>query len=231
MRIAGFQKLTLLDYPGKVACTVFTSGCNYRCPFCHNITLVLPERFTAEILHEDLFDFLKKRVGMLEGVCITGGEPTLHSGLRDFIRRVKDMGYAVKLDTNGSNPGLLGRLIDEGLLEYVAMDIKNTPAKYQQTAGLPGLDVNSVIQSAEMLLRERIPFEFRTTLVREYHNPEDIREIGHWLQGAPRYILQRFVDSGDLLGGKDLHPPEEHQMRVMADILRPYVREVGLRGL
>ena len=231
MRIAGFQKLTLLDYPGKVACTVFTMGCNYRCPFCHNSTLVRPERFTADIPQEDIFAFLKKRVGILEGVCITGGEPTLHSGLRGFIKRVKDMGFAVKLDTNGSNPGLLGRLMDEGLLDYVAMDIKNTLAKYPQTAGVSALNVNPVIENAELLLQERIPFEFRTTLVREYHTPEDIQEIGRWLQGAPRYILQSFVDSGDLLGGGGLHPLEEPQMRAMADILRPYVWEVGLRGI
>ncbi|MDI9506135.1 MAG: anaerobic ribonucleoside-triphosphate reductase activating protein [Bacillota bacterium] len=231
IKIAGFQKLTLLDYPGKVACTAFTIGCNYRCPFCHNSALVLPERFAVDIRHDHLFAFLKKRIGVLEGVCITGGEPTLHSGLRSFIQQVKDMGYAVKLDTNGSNPCLLTRLMEEGLLDYVAMDIKNTLAKYPQTVGISGLNVDSVVKSTELLLQKRIPFEFRTTLVREYHTPEDIREIGRWLQGAPRYILQSFVDSGDLVGCEALHPLAEPQMRVMAHILQPYMGNVELRGV
>ena len=230
MKIAGLQKLTLLDYPGKVACSVFAPGCNYRCPFCHNAALVLPERARGEIPKEDVITFLRKRVGMLDGVCISGGEPLLQAGLVDFLREIKVLGYAVKLDTNGSNPVLLGWLMDEGLLDYAAMDIKNTPAKYPETAGVPGMDLDAVVQSAELLMRERIPFEFRTTLVREFHTREDVLEVGRWLRGAPRYFLQHFVDSGDLLVG-DLHPVEEAEMRAMADLLRPYVQEVGLRGI
>ena len=230
MKIAGLQKLTLLDYPGKVACSVFTPGCNYRCPFCHNAALVLPERSRDEISKGDVLAFLRKRVGMLDGVCVSGGEPLLQAGLADFLREVKALGYAVKLDTNGSNPDLLGRLIDEGLLDYAAMDIKNTLAKYPETAGVPGMDLNAVVQSAELLMRERIPFEFRTTLVREFHTLEDVLEIGRWLQGAPRYFLQHFVDSGDLLSS-GLHPVAEDEMRVMADSLRPYIKEVELRGI
>jgi pyruvate formate lyase activating enzyme len=230
MKIAGLQKLTLLDYPGKVACSMFTPGCNYRCPFCHNAALVLPERPRGEIHGGDVLAFLRKRVGMLDGVCVSGGEPLLQAGLTDFLREVKALGYAVKLDTNGSNPALLGLLIDEGLLDYAAMDIKNNLSKYCETAGVPGLDLDTVVQSAELLMQERIPFEFRTTLVREFHTREDVLEIGRWLQGAPRYFLQHFVDSGDLLSG-GLHPVEEDEMRVMADILRSYVNEVELRGI
>ncbi|MGI6235540.1 MAG: anaerobic ribonucleoside-triphosphate reductase activating protein [Christensenellales bacterium] len=230
MKIAGLQKLTLLDYPGKVACSMFTPGCNYRCPFCHNAALVLPERPRGEIHGGDVLAFLRKRVGMLDGVCVSGGEPLLQAGLTDFLREVKALGYAVKLDTNGSNPALLGLLIDEGLLDYAAMDIKNNLSKYCETAGVPGLDLDTVVQSAELLMQERIPFEFRTTLVREFHTREDVLEIGRWLQGAPRYFLQHFVDSGDLLSG-GLHPVEEDEMRVMADILRSYVKEVELRGI
>ena len=230
MKIAGLQKLTLLDYPGKVACSMFTPGCNYRCPFCHNAALVLPERPRGEIHGGDVLAFLRKRVGMLDGVCVSGGEPLLQAGLTDFLREVKALGYAVKLDTNGSNPALLGLLIDEGLLDYSAMDIKNNLSKYCETAGVPGLDLDTVVQSAELLMQERIPFEFRTTLVREFHTREDVLEIGRWLQGAPRYFLQHFVDSGDLLSG-GLHPVEEDEMRVMADILRSYVKEVELRGI
>ena len=230
MKIAGLQKLTLLDYPGKVACSMFTPGCNYRCPFCHNAALVLPERPRGEIHGGDVLAFLRKRVGMLDGVCVSGGEPLLQAGLTDFLKEVKALGYAVKLDTNGSNPALLGLLIDEGLLDYAAMDIKNNLSKYCETAGVPGLDLDTVVQSAELLMQERIPFEFRTTLVREFHTREDVLEIGRWLQGAPRYFLQHFVDSGDLLSG-GLHPVEEDEMRVMADILRSYVKEVELRGI
>ena len=230
MKIAGLQKLTLLDYPGKVACSVFTPGCNYRCPFCHNAALVLPERSRDEISKGDVLAFLRKRVGMLDGVCVSGGEPLLQAGLADFLREVKELGYVVKLDTNGSNPDLLGRLIDEGLLDYAAMDIKNTLAKYPETAGVPGMDLNAVVQSAELLMRERIPFGFRTALVREFHALEDVLEIGRWLQGAPRYFLQHFVDSGDLLSN-GLHPVAEDEMRVMADSLRPYIKEVELRGI
>ena len=230
MRIAGLQNLTLLDYPGKVACTVFTPGCSFRCPFCHNPALVLPERARGEIPEEDVLAFLKKRAGMLDGVCVSGGEPLLQRDLRNFLRQVKALGYAVKLDTNGSNPDLLGRLMDEGLLDYAAMDVKNTLAKYPETAGLPGLDLDAVVQSAELLMRERIPFEFRTTLVREFHTREDVLEIGRWLRGAPRYFLQAFVDSGDLLGG-GLHPVDEDEMRAMASLLKPFFREVAVRGV
>ncbi len=230
MHIAGFQKLTLLDYPGKVACTVFTPGCGFRCPFCHNASLVLPGREREDIPGEQVLSYLKKRAGVLEGVCISGGEPLLQKDLRGFISRIKALGYAVKLDTNGSDPTALKRLTEEGLLDYVAMDIKNALPKYPETAGVPGMDLGAVMESAETLMQGRTPFEFRTTVVREFHTPEDVREIGRWLRGAPRYFLQNFVPSGDLIR-QGLHPAEEEEMRTMAGILREYVGEVALRGI
>ncbi len=230
MNIAGFQKLTLLDYPGKVACTVFTPGCNYRCPFCHNAGLALPGRERQAIPEDEVLTYLEKRAGLLDGVCLSGGEPLLQKGLPGFIRKIKALGYHVKLDTNGSDPDRLGRLLDENLLDYAAMDIKNSPDRYGQTAGVPAIDTGAVIQSVELLMQGRIPFEFRTTLVKEFHTVEDIEAIGKWLRGAPMYFLQSFVDSGDLIQS-GLHPVDEGTMREMADILRPYVGEVALRGI
>lgn len=230
MQIAGFQKLTLLDYPGKVACTVFTPGCNYRCPFCHNAGLVLPQRERQIIGEDEVLEYLVKRAGLLDGVCLTGGEPMLQKDLPDFIRRIKALGYCVKLDTNGSDPAQLEQLLDENLLDYAAMDIKNSLARYHETAGVPRVDLSGVIQSAELLMQGKIPFEFRTTIVKEFHTPEDIEAIGKWLQGAPKYYLQNFVDSGDLIR-PGLHPVDEDTLRRMADILRPYVKETALRGI
>ena len=230
MRIAGFQKLTLLDYPGKVACTVFTPGCNYRCPFCHNAGLVLPQRERQDIPEDEVLGYLGKRAGLLDGVCLTGGEPLLHGDLPGFIRKIKALGYSVKLDTNGSDPVQLGRLMDENLLDYAAMDIKNSLARYDETAGVPEADLSAVIQSAEQLMQGKIPFEFRTTVVKEFHTPEDIEAIGKWLRGAPKYFLQNFLDSGDLIRS-GLHPVDENTFRRMADILRPYVGETALRGI
>ncbi len=230
MHIAGFQKLTLLDYPGRVACTVFTPGCGFRCPFCHNASLVLPGREREDIPGEQVLSYLKKRAGVLEGVCLTGGEPLLQKDLRGFISGIKALGYAVKLDTNGSDPDRLRRLMEEGLLDYVAMDIKNAPSRYAETAGVPGMDLAAVAESAEALMQGKIPFEFRTTVVREFHTRQDVREIGRWLRGAPRYFLQNFVSSGDLIR-QGLHPVEEEEMRAMAGILREYVGEVALRGV
>lgn len=230
MQIAGFEKLTLLDYPGKVACTVFTPGCNYRCPFCHNAGLVLPQRERQVISENEVLGYLGKRAGLLEGVCLTGGEPLLQKDLSRFIRKIKALGYSVKLDTNGSDPDQLGWLMDENLPDYIAMDIKNSLARYRETTGVPTVDLNAVIQSAVLLMQGRIPFEFRTTVVKEFHTTEDIEAIGKWLQGAPKYYLQSFIDSGDLIRG-GLHPVDEDILRKMADILKPYIKEAALRGI
>ncbi len=221
MRINGLQKLTLLDFPGQIACTVFLGGCNLRCPFCHNGSLALSEG-DMEISREELLAFLDSRRARIGGVCISGGEPTLNHELPELISEIKIRGLAVKLDTNGTNPEMLLRLIDEGLLDYVAMDIKNSPERYAETTGLtaeckmqnaelsagasiarPNVSelLDKVRRSAELLMQGRVDFEFRTTLVRELHTPEDIISIGSWLRGGEKYFLQTYRDEGDLLVG------------------------------
>ena len=199
MFISGLQKLTLLDFPGRLAATVFLGGCNFRCPFCHNATLVLSPGECEKISEDEFFEFLKSRKGKLTGVCITGGEPTLYPTLKEFIKKIKDMSFSVKLDTNGTNPTLLSELIEEGLIDYVAMDIKNAPDKYQVTVGTD-VDIDRINRSVEILLSEKVDYEFRTTVVRELHKPDDFRAISEWINGAKRYFLQTFEDSGDLIG-------------------------------
>ena len=183
MRIGGLQKVTLLDYPGKVACTVFLPGCNLRCPFCHNPALVLPDRATGGLSTEKLLAFLETRRGKLDGVCVTGGEPTLQPELAPFLRRVKELGYAVKLDTNGTRPEVLRALVGEGLVDYVAMDVKNSPARYALTAGIPAAELSGVFTSMDFLLSGTVDYEFRTTVVRELHEEQDFHQIGRWLRG------------------------------------------------
>ena len=199
MFISGLQKLTLLDFPGRLAATVFLGGCNFRCPFCHNATLVLSPGECERISEEELLEFLKSRKGKLTGVCITGGEPTLYPTLKDLIKKIKDMSFSVKLDTNGTNPTLLSELIEERLIDYVAMDIKNSPDKYPLTVGAD-VDMNKINRSIDILLSEKVDYEFRTTVVRELHSYEDFHAISEWIKGAKRYFLQTFEDSGDLIG-------------------------------
>jgi pyruvate formate lyase activating enzyme len=232
MTIHGFQKMTLLDYPGKVACTLFTAACNLRCPFCHNAGLVTKIDTAERIDEEEIFAYLKKRQGILDGVCITGGEPTLQHDLPDFIRRVRALGYAVKLDTNGSNPELLSALIDEGLLDYVAMDVKNAPEKYPATVGLADYDITPIQKSIDLLLEGRVDYEFRTTVVAEYHTPADIADIAEWIRGAPRYFLQPFVDSGNLIGSGDgkLHAPDATTLCEMVTAAQAIIPASVLRG-
>lgn len=230
MNIQGLQKLTLLDYPGKVACTVFLGGCNFRCPFCHNASLVIPEKAREGIGEEEVLDFLKKRSGVLDGVCITGGEPLLAPDLRPFIYQIKETGCKVKLDTNGSHTEKLESLVREGLVDYVAMDIKNTPKKYPETIGIDGYDPEKIIQSAAFLMEGRVPYEFRTTVVREFHNREDFEEIGRWLQGAEQYFLQAFVDSGDLIRPGMRGYTKDIMEQALA-IVKKYVPSARLRGV
>ena len=184
MEIHGIQKMTLLDYPEKVACTIFTARCNFRCPFCHNASLVTHVDAAAAISEEEVFSFLAKRQGILDGVCITG---------------VKELGYQVKLDTNGSNVLRLRRLVEQGLVDYVAMDIKNAPDKYGTTIGIEEYDMSNIFQSVDFLMSGDVPYEFRTTVVRQFHKREDFAAIGRWIKGAKQYYLQSFVDSGDLI--------------------------------
>ena len=201
MIIKGFAKLTLLDYPGRVACTVFTGGCNFRCPFCHNASLAIRAREVDTIPESEVFELLKKRKGILDGVCITGGEPLLFGDeLYDFIIEIKKLGYAVKLDTNGSFPERLAALIEAGLVDKVAMDIKNSPEKYALTAGVENFDIASILKSVELLKSSGVDYEFRTTVVKELHSASDFEAIGKMIEGAKAYFLQSFVDSGDLIG-------------------------------
>lgn len=230
MLFAGLQKLTLLDYPGHTACTVFTQGCDLRCPFCQNSSLLDACRAPEfPVLEEDILSFLKKRQGMLDGVCITGGEPLLHSETRDFILRVRELGFKVKLDSNGSHPAYLRALIDEGLVDMVAMDIKNCLEHYGRTVGIPRFDVQPIRESAALLMEGKIPFEFRTTVVDELHCEADFEKIGQWLHGDHAYFLQYYVDSEAVLR-KGLSAPSSEKMARYREILLPLMPNTHLRG-
>ena len=235
MKFCGLQKTTLLDFPGKVAATLFLGGCNFRCPFCHNSQLLSGN--AEEILtEEDLFAFLQKRRTVLDGVCITGGEPTLdESGLKALIQRIRSLGYLVKLDTNGYRPTVLRRLCEEGLLDYVAMDIKAGREHYALAAGLPELHLNAIEESVEYLLSGNVPFEFRTTVVRGLHTEQDLTDIGNWLTEAHEgknisYFLQGFVDSGHVLkDGFSAFTREE--MLKFLEIIKEKLPRAELRGV
>ena len=234
MNITGLQKMTLLDFPGKVACTVFLQGCNYRCPFCHNSEL-LGSQSSQALSQEALLSFLEKRRGLLDGVCITGGEPTLQKDLPQLIRRIKELGFAVKLDTNGSRPDVLKLLLEEKLLDYVAMDIKNSPARYGETIGIPGFPLDKTEQSIRLLLEGNLPFEFRTTVVEEFHDSRSIEEMGQWLfslsggRKIDHYFLQPFVDRDSVLQ-TGLHSPNPAVLQQFSRLLQPYAKNVCVRG-
>jgi len=231
MKISGLMKMTLLDFPGQVACTVFTSGCNFRCPFCHNASLVLPERIMSEELSEaDFFAFLEKRTGLLDGVCISGGEPLLQSDIADFIRKIKDRGFKVKLDTNGSVPNVLRALLDEGLLDYVAMDIKNTPEDYAETCGIDDPPVDLIQESVRILLSCAVPFEFRTTVVDELHDEEKMSTVAQWISGAQNYFLQDYTDSDNVIR-KGYHSCSAQKMESIRKAVAEYVPSAKLRGI
>jgi pyruvate formate lyase activating enzyme len=230
MIISGLQKLTLLDYPGKIACTIFTGGCNLRCPFCHNTSLVLRSGDRDIISQEEVLAFLKKRAGILDGVCITGGEPLLQSGIGDFIIKIKLLGYNIKLDTNGCFPEKLKQLVRDGLVDYVAMDIKNAPDKYNETVGITNFDISPIEESVAFLLSGAVPYEFRTTVVKELHKPEDIAAIGRWIAHAERYFLQAFVDSGDVIAS-GLHAYDKKEMEELRQISLEYIPNTEVRGI
>lgn len=222
MIFGGFQKLTLLDFPGKVACTLFTKGCNFTCPFCHNAPLVNKLEEAASFNEEEILSFLKKRQGILEGVCITGGEPLLHP-LEDFLKKVKDLGYAVKLDTNGSFPEKLKSLYEKKLIDYVAMDIKNSFPKYPVTAGCENVDISKIKESIAFLLCGNIPYEFRTTVCRELHTIEDIEEIAKEIKGAEKYFIQNFMDSGNIIG-ENLTPHSTETLEIMCNLASKHTK-------
>ena len=228
MEIHGFNKTTLLDYPEHIAATVFTGGCNFRCPFCHNGELVLDPARQPSVAEEEVLYYLKKRQGILQGVCVTGGEPLLRPGLEGLLEEIKALGFPIKLDTNGTNPEMLASLLQAGSLDYVAMDIKNSPARYAQTCG--GIDMlPQVKKSAALLMRGTVEYEFRTTVCAPLHTLEDMEEIGRWLKGARRYFLQPFADSGALVGG-GVSPLSEDEIKALRDSVLPYIPNTQIRG-
>ena len=229
MKIQGLQKMTLLDYPGRVACTVFLGGCDFRCPFCHNFELVegpLPDL----VGEEDFFAFLQKRRGLLDGVAVTGGEPCLRGDLPEFLARIREAGFDVKLDTNGNHPHMLARLIDEGLVDYVAMDVKNSPGKYASTVGLATIDLAPITESMQLIMRSGVAYEFRTTVVEQYHEASDFEEIGSWIQGANRYCLQAFADNASV-PNHALSAPKLSSLLEFRDISARFVKHAEIRGI
>ena len=232
--ICGLQKMTLLDFPGKIACTVFLGGCNFRCPFCHNSELFMgkPEKLMED---ETFFDFLKSRKGLLDGVCVSGGEPTLYKNLPDFLAKIKEMGFLVKLDTNGYRPEILKELLEKKLVDYVAMDVKNSPAMYARTVGLDTMDLAPIEESLRMLISGETPYELRTTLVSQLHDVATIQDMGAWIgglvpgKGAKKWFLQSFVDRDTVLFG-NLSAPESETTRSFAEILKPFADTVTIRN-
>ena len=229
MIIKGFQKLTLLDYPGKVACTVFTGGCNFRCPFCHNALLVT-EMDDIEYTEKEIFEHLERRKGVIEGVAVTGGEPLLQKDIERFLYELKCAGVSVKLDTNGSYPEKLKGILELGIVDYVAMDIKNSKEKYAQTIGLQSFDVSTVEQSVQLLRESGVDYEFRTTVTADFHTLEDMRSIAQWLQGTPKYFLQNFVDSGMLID-ENCKGVSKAEMQEMLSVVRERIPTAQLRGI
>lgn len=243
--IQGLQKMTLLDYPEHVACTVFLGGCDFRCPFCHNYELVERSSYSypddpmttpgeasaLEGIDEvEFFKFLAGRKGLLDGVAITGGEPCLRRDLPEFIVKIKELGFKVKLDTNGNHPEMLAALLKQNLLDYVAMDIKNSPEKYAETAGLMALDLDQVKSSIQLLLKGQVDYEFRTTVISQLHEEDDFHKIGELVRGAKKHFLQPFVDR-EFVPDHSLTPPENETLHKYSDILSNYVEAVAIRGL
>lgn len=228
MIICGLQKMTLLDYPGHVACTVFLGGCNFRCPYCHNFEIVTGP-MTHEMTVDDFLRFLDKRHGLLDGVAVSGGEPCLNQDLPGLLEAVQKAGYQVKLDTNGSKPDMLKRILDQGIVNYVAMDIKNSPEKYEETTGLSRIDLAPIRESVCMLMGSGIEYEFRTTVVDELHTAKDIKAIGEWINGAEMYYLQPFTDR-DTVPFEGFHAPSPEILKEYIEIVRPYVKHAAVRG-
>jgi pyruvate formate lyase activating enzyme len=230
MRISGLQKVTLLDYPGLVACTVFAPGCNFRCPFCHNSVLVVDPSKADNIPLDEFFSLLEKRKGILDGVCITGGEPLLQNDLEDFIRKIRSLGFKVKLDSNGYSPEKLKSLIDKGLLDFVAMDIKNSLEKYGMTVGIKNFDPKPILESIALLKEDKVGYEFRTTAVREFHTKDDFRKIAQMIQGCHSYFIQNFKDSGAVIA-PNLHGFDKDTLEEFRSVMLEAHIPCELRGV
>ncbi len=229
MHIHGLQKMTLLDFPGHIACTVFLGGCDFGCSYCHNYELV-DGSIPPEMVEEDFFSFLSKRQGLLDGVAITGGEPLMRPGIDNFIRKIRDLGFLIKLDTNGYHPRALQQLIAGGLVDYVAMDIKNSLPKYALTVGLPQIDTGLIEQSVSIIMNSKIDYEFRTTVVKEFHEEKDFEFIGQWIRGAKAYYLQQFTPR-DTVPDKTLTSPTSQEMELFLGAVKPYVEAAAIRGI
>ena len=232
MKIGGLQKMTLIDYPGKVACTVFTVGCNFRCPFCYNSELVFPEKNTPTTSEEEFFNFLNKRKGLLDGVCVTGGEPTIHQDLLEFIQKIKDLKFLVKLDTNGTNPETLKQLLNKNLLDYIAMDIKSSVNGYKKAVGTE-VDMENIKKSIKLIMNSGIEYEFRTTVVPGIHSKEDILEIAKEIKGAKKYYLQQFRPDAKMIDQKlrKVDPYQDIFFKKIVEEIKDNFEVCEVRGL
>ena len=230
MNICGLQKLSMVDYPGKLAATVFTGGCNLRCPFCHNALLVTRLGESPRLDTDEVLAFLRSRRSLLDAVVLSGGEPLLQPGAADFLATVKDMGYLVKLDTNGCYPDALEEILSKKFVDYVAMDIKNSREKYSLTIGVPNFDLTPIDESIRLIRESGIDYEFRTTAVRQFHTAADFTAIGRWLRGSKNYYIQNFNDSGNLIGS-GMSDFSEEELRSFAGSLTGDFEFIGIRGL
>ncbi|MGI6078286.1 MAG: anaerobic ribonucleoside-triphosphate reductase activating protein [Fastidiosipilaceae bacterium] len=230
MRIAGIQKLSLLDYPGQLACTIFTSGCNFACPFCHNPSLVLPELFPPPISVSEVLAFLEDRRSVLDAVCITGGEPLLQPDLAPFLQSVKNLGYLIKVDHNASMPDRLAALIEKGLVDYVAIDIKNEPNSYAETVGLESFDPAVILRCLDLLRETNTPFECRTTVVKEFHDSTKLHQLAAWIYPCERYFLQKFSTNNDILSSKTLTAYSDEEMDKLLSVVSEILLFASKRG-
>lgn len=231
LKIAGYEKLTLLDFPSKVASILFTAGCNFRCPFCHNGLFLVENSQQNAIPEAEIFAFLEKRKGMLEGVVVTGGEPLLHGDIDALLSRIKALGYLVKLDTNGSNPQALARLIDQKLVDYVAMDIKHTKEGYPLATGIDNFPMSAILESKEILEKGRVPHEFRTTLVKGIHREEDVLTMAKWISQSSPYFLQNYKYTEGVLAPEGLAPFSEEEMKSFLSLAKTLHTNTKLRGI
>lgn len=230
MQINGLIKTSLVDYPGHLTATLFTPGCNMRCPFCHNSALVFADNNLEHYSESTIYEFLTKRKGILEAVCITGGEPTLQQDLLPFLRNVKKLGFKIKLDTNGLNPDVLSSAIDEKLIDFISMDIKNSPDKYALTSGIDALSLEKINKSIALLKSNKIDYEFRTTIVVEFHSYDDILSISKWLSGSARYVLQQYKFSPHQIASQVFKTYSYEQFQTFQSVLQKSIAVVELRG-